>query len=67
MNPVTVSIGGQTASVGFAGLTPTLAGLYQINFTVPQGTGTGDHVPVIVLAGDPANLQTSLAVNLTVR
>lgn len=50
-------------TVFFAGLTPTLAGLYQIDFYVPQGTPTGDQVPVtLTVAG-----QTSAVVNLSVR
>lgn len=32
----------QTATVGFSGLAPGFAGLYQINFTVPSGLVTGD-------------------------
>ncbi len=63
VNPVTVTIGGQNANVIFAGLTPTLAGLYQIDFTVPPNTGTGDQVQVVVSTGE----QTSAAVNLSVR
>ncbi len=63
VNPVTLTVGGQTATVIFAGLTPTLVGLYQINFRVPQGAGTGDQVPVVVSTGG----QTSGAVNLSVR
>ena len=35
-------IGGQTAQVFFAGLTPLAVGLYQINFQVPQGVPSGD-------------------------
>jgi uncharacterized protein (TIGR03437 family) len=62
-NPVTVMLGGQPASVIFAGLTPTLSGLYQIDFTVPTNTGTGDQVPVVISTAG----QTSIAVNLSVR
>ncbi len=62
-NPVTLTVGGQTANVIFAGLTPTLAGLYQINFTVPANTDTGDQVPLVLSTGG----QTSVAVNLSVR
>jgi uncharacterized protein (TIGR03437 family) len=63
VNPVTVTVGTQTANVLFAGLTPTLAGLYQIDFYVPQGTPAGDQVPVTLSTGG----QTSAAVNLSVR
>jgi uncharacterized protein (TIGR03437 family) len=42
-----VTIGGQNATVAFAGLAPTLVGLYQINVTVPAGA-TGSAVPVVI-------------------
>jgi uncharacterized protein (TIGR03437 family) len=61
--PVTVMIGEQPASVLFAGLTPTVNGLYQINATVPQGVSSGDQVPVKVSAAD----QTSAVVFTSVR
>jgi len=41
-NPITVYIGGVPATVSFAGLAPTLSGLYAITFTVPTGVGSGD-------------------------
>jgi hypothetical protein len=39
--PVTVTIGGQNANVVFAGLTPTLVGLYQVNVTMPARSDAG--------------------------
>jgi uncharacterized protein (TIGR03437 family) len=36
-------IGGVQATVSYAGLAPQLAGLYQINLTVPAGLTTGDN------------------------
>jgi uncharacterized protein (TIGR03437 family) len=63
VSTVTVTVGGQTSNVLFAGLTPTLAGLYQINFYVPQNAGTGDQVPVLLSTAG----QTSVAVSLSVR
>jgi hypothetical protein len=41
------------ASIAFAGLTPGLTGLYQVNVTVPAGITPGNQVPV-VLAVDGA-------------
>ena len=41
-NPVTLSVGGQNAQVFFAGLTPGLAGLFQIDFMVPTNAPKGD-------------------------
>jgi uncharacterized protein (TIGR03437 family) len=49
LQPV-VTIGGSTASVSFAGLTPGLVGLYQINAEVPAGV-SGD-VSVTVTQND---------------
>ncbi len=47
---VSVVLGGVSAPVSFAGLTPTLAGLYQVNIQVPQGTQTGDAVSLSMTA-----------------
>jgi uncharacterized protein (TIGR03437 family) len=47
---VTVNFGGQTASPGFAGLTPGYSGLYQINVVVPSGITPGNQVPVTISA-----------------
>jgi uncharacterized protein (TIGR03437 family) len=41
---ITADIGGTTAAVSFAGLAPGLAGLYQMNITVPSGLTAGDHL-----------------------
>jgi len=40
---ITVVVGGINATVSFAGLVPTLAGLYQVNFTVPSTTPAGNN------------------------
>jgi len=42
-NTITVDVNGVAATVGYAGLAPQLAGLYQINFTVPTGLTNGDN------------------------
>jgi uncharacterized protein (TIGR03437 family) len=48
-----------TASVLFAGLAPTLTGLYQVNLTVPAGVTAGDNyleIDVLDSAGDPLSV-----------
>ncbi|MBL8238965.1 MAG: hypothetical protein JNM66_16200 [Bryobacterales bacterium] len=45
---VKVYVGGRLATVLFKGLAPGLAGLYQINFTVPANASTGTAVPLAV-------------------
>ena len=49
--PVTVTFGNQTVTAGFAGLTPGLAGLYQVNVNVPPGVTLGNQVPVTISVG----------------
>lgn len=59
-NPVTLLLNGMTVTPDFAGLSS--AGLYQINFTVPSGLGTGD-VPLQASVGGvstPAGVVISL-------
>ena len=50
--PVTVSIGGQNARVGYAGEAPgEIAGVMQLNVQIPSGIQTGNAVPVVVKVG----------------
>ncbi len=51
---VTATIGGVNAPVVFAGLTPTLVALYQVNVQVPAGVQTGNAVPLVLTVTDPA-------------
>ena len=62
VNPVTVTIGGQPAKVMFAGLTPTLAGLYQVNAIVPGGVTAASDVPVIVTAAGFSGAPVTVAI-----
>ena len=50
---VTATIGGVSAPVTFAGLSPGLAALYQVNVQVPSGVTPGGAVPIILTAMDP--------------
>lgn len=40
-NTITADISGTAATIGYAGLAPQLAGLYQVNLTVPTGLTNG--------------------------
>lgn len=46
--PVSVSIGGKEVAAGWAGLTPYLVGLYQVNVQIPAGVPTGNTVQVFL-------------------
>jgi uncharacterized protein (TIGR03437 family) len=48
---VSVTIGGQPATVAFAGLVPPFARMYQLNVVVPEGLASGDHVVVVQTTG----------------
>lgn len=47
----TLTVGGKTAAVSYAGLAPTFAGLYQIDFTVPDGLAPGNQPIVLTVGG----------------
>jgi uncharacterized protein (TIGR03437 family) len=59
---VSVTIGGQPAALGFAGLAPGFAGLYQINATVPNGVPTGPDIPVVIMVGGVNSPPVTIAV-----
>ena len=48
IDPVTVTLGGISAPVAFAGPTPGYAGLYQVNATVPSGVATSAQAPLVL-------------------
>jgi uncharacterized protein (TIGR03437 family) len=60
--PVQVTIGGQPAEVLFAGLTPGLAGLHQINAVVPAATLPGSAVPLVVRVAGQSSAVVTIAV-----
>jgi uncharacterized protein (TIGR03437 family) len=62
-NTVTATIGGVNANVQFAGLTPALVGLYQVNVAVPAGVTPGSSVPVILTQNGVASPMVTIAVH----
>ena len=61
-NSVTVTVGGLNATVQFAGLTPGLSGLYQINAVVPEGVVPGAAVPVVIASAGSSSEPVTIAV-----
>jgi len=59
-----VPIGGVPAQVLFSGLSPQFVGVNQINVVVPQGTATGDAVPLQIQIG---GITTSDKVTIALR
>jgi uncharacterized protein (TIGR03437 family) len=51
----TVTMDGEPVSILFAGLTPTVVGLYQVNFEVPFDATDGDHQIMFSQSGTAAN------------
>jgi uncharacterized protein (TIGR03437 family) len=52
------------APVGFSGLAPGFAGLYQINFTIPAGLAAGD-LSLEIIGPDSVTFQALLPLNAT--
>jgi uncharacterized protein (TIGR03437 family) len=61
-NPVAVTIGGQTAEVLFAGLSPGYSGLYQINARVPANAPLGDAVEVFIQSAGQRSSTVTMAI-----
>lgn len=59
---VKVYVGGRLATAVFKGLAPNLAGLYQINFTVPANAPTGSAVPLAIETPDAFHDMVDIAV-----
>jgi uncharacterized protein (TIGR03437 family) len=51
----TLTLNGNTVPIAFAGLTPGMVGLYQINFQVPESAPAGDLKLVVSQAGTDSN------------
>ncbi len=58
----TATIGGVSAEVTFAGLTPGLTGLYQINLVVPNNAPTGNQVPLMISVDNISSVAVNMAV-----
>ena len=59
----TVMIGNKAATVVFAGMSPQFVGVNQINVSIPDGTPTGNAVPIqISLGGTTTSASTTIAV-----
>jgi uncharacterized protein (TIGR03437 family) len=57
-----VSIGGQQATVTFAGMAPGFVGVYQVNAQVPKEITTGNEVPVLITQNGVASNTVTIAV-----
>lgn len=60
-NNVAVYIDRQPAKIAFQGLAPTLAGLYQLNVTIPSGVSAGN-VDVEIVTVDASNVQATIPI-----
>lgn len=62
VNPVTVTVGGESAEVLFAGLAPGFAGLYQVNAIVPSGIAASASVPVVLTVGGRSSVPVTVSI-----
>ena len=62
VSPLTATIGGIPATVQFAGLTPGIPGLYQVNAVVPAGLPSGTQVPVVLTIAGQSSPPVTMAV-----
>jgi uncharacterized protein (TIGR03437 family) len=62
LQPATVTMGGQQATVRFSGMAPGYVGLWQINAQIPQTATPGNAVPLVVTAGGAASNTVTIAV-----
>jgi uncharacterized protein (TIGR03437 family) len=57
-----VDIGGISVASAFSGLAPGFVGLYQVNVMLPQGSPTGDAIPVVLTVGGIQSNTVTIAV-----
>src|SRR4029077_17021423 len=55
---VTATIAGKNVPVAYAGLTPGLVGLLQVNLQVPSGLPPGDYPLLLMVGGATSNTAT---------
>ncbi len=60
-NTITAMVGGSAAPVTYAGLAPGLAGLYQVNLTIPSGLAAGDYY-IEILGPDSDALEAGITI-----
>jgi uncharacterized protein (TIGR03437 family) len=61
-NAVTVTVGGATATVYGAALTPGQAGLYQVAIQIPTTLADGDYPVIATVSGAPSPSSTLITV-----
>jgi uncharacterized protein (TIGR03437 family) len=59
---VNATVGSIPAQVWYAGLTPGIAGLFQVNITIPPGVAAGSDVPVVITIGQVSSPPVTIAV-----
>jgi uncharacterized protein (TIGR03437 family) len=63
VDAVSVSIGGVSAKVQFAGLVPGFTGYYQVNAVVPNNAPMGDAVTLTLKVGGVSSPQVTIAIH----
>jgi hypothetical protein len=58
---ISAAVGGTSATVGYAGLAPYLAGVYQINLTIPTTATAGENV-IEIFGPDSDNFQSTISI-----
>jgi uncharacterized protein (TIGR03437 family) len=59
--PVSVTVAGAPATIAFAGIPSGLAGVAQVNFTIPPGTASGPQ-PLVIKVGDAVTQTATILV-----
>ena len=62
IDKVTLTVGGVNVPVSFYGLTPGLAGLFQVNATLPTGIAPSSQAPVVLSQGGRAGVTVTIPI-----